>query len=92
MEKFKLFAGTAARDVTRLDMNTAPGAGLHEQPVVDVSPGNDVSTTDACIMMVDDEPINMEVVQAYLEDAGYSNFITTSKSTQAMQIIQAQDA
>ena len=34
---------------------------------------------DACIMMVDDEPINIEVIQEFLTEAGYSNFIDTRR-------------
>ena len=43
---------------------------------------------DAKIMIVDDEPLNIEVVQAFLEDDNYSNFITVEDSTQAMTTIQ----
>ncbi len=39
---------------------------------------------NATIMMVDDEPITMEVVRTFLEDAGYRNFILVDDSTQAM--------
>jgi diguanylate cyclase (GGDEF)-like protein len=38
----------------------------------------------ASIMMVDDEPITMEVVQTFLEDAGYRKFILVEDSTRAM--------
>jgi len=41
----------------------------------------------ATIMMVDDEPIMMDLVQTFLEDAGYSNFVTTDRSTEAMGLI-----
>jgi len=44
--------------------------------------------TDATIMMVDDESINMEVVQAFLEDDGYSKFILVEKSREAMNILE----
>ena len=40
--------------------------------------------TSATIMMVDDEPITMEVVQAFLEDAGYQNFVLLDDSTRAI--------
>jgi diguanylate cyclase (GGDEF)-like protein len=33
------------------------------------------SLAGATVMMVDDEPITLDVVQAYLEDAGYRNFV-----------------
>lgn len=39
---------------------------------------------NAKIMIVDDEPINIEVVQAFLEDEGYSDFVTVEDSTQAI--------
>jgi diguanylate cyclase (GGDEF)-like protein len=43
---------------------------------------------NAKIMIVDDEPINIDVVQAFLEDEKYCNFITVQDSTQAMQVLQ----
>lgn len=42
---------------------------------------------DARVMIVDDEPIMMDVVQAFLEDAGYSNFLTTDDSTTALDMM-----
>ena len=44
--------------------------------------------TSAKIMLVDDEPINTDVLQTYLEGEGYSNFITTSESVQALDIMR----
>ncbi|QDV64088.1 HD domain-containing phosphohydrolase [Crateriforma conspicua] len=35
---------------------------------------------DACVMIVDDEEINVDVVQTYLEDEGFTNFVTTTDS------------
>ena len=42
----------------------------------------------AMIMMVDDEPTTMEVVKAFLEDAGFTNFILIEKSTEAMKALE----
>lgn len=42
---------------------------------------------DARVMIVDDEPIMMDVVQAFLEDAGYSNFLTTDDSDSALEMM-----
>jgi diguanylate cyclase (GGDEF)-like protein len=42
---------------------------------------------EAKIMMVDDEPITMEMVQAFLEEAGYRNFTLIENSSQAMKTI-----
>lgn len=44
--------------------------------------------TSAKIMMVDDEPINMEVVQALLEEAGYHNFVLEEQSARAMETLE----
>jgi len=46
--------------------------------------------TNAKIMLVDDEPINTDVLQTYLEGEGYSNFITTSDSVRAVEIMRAE--
>jgi len=43
---------------------------------------------NAKIMLVDDEPINTDVLQTYLEGEGYSNFITTSESVKAIDIMR----
>ncbi|WP_220485916.1 EAL domain-containing protein [Psychromonas sp. SR45-3] len=40
---------------------------------------------NAVIMMVDDEPILMEILQSFLEDEGYQNFINIEDSTLAME-------
>lgn len=45
------------------------------------------SLLDAKIMLIDDEPTTLDVLQALLEDAGYQYFITTIQSEQALDII-----
>ncbi|MFB3886835.1 MAG: EAL domain-containing protein [Thermodesulfobacteriota bacterium] len=45
---------------------------------------------NATIFMVDDEPITMEVVQGFLEEAGYRNFVLIEKSTEAMASLEKQ--
>ncbi len=44
----------------------------------------------ATVMMVDDEPITLDVVQAYLEDAGYQKFVTVSEPAQAMDLVASE--
>jgi len=44
--------------------------------------------TSAKIMMIDDEPINMEIVQALLEDAGYKNFVLEDQPLRAMDTLE----
>jgi diguanylate cyclase (GGDEF)-like protein len=43
--------------------------------------------TDATVMMVDDEPTTLEVIQTFLEESGYQSFIATSQSTHAVEMI-----
>jgi len=45
---------------------------------------------NATIMMVDDEMITMEVVQTFLEDAGYRKFILIEDSTTALDALRAE--
>ena len=42
----------------------------------------------AKIAMVDDEPINIKVVRKHLQTAGYQNFVTTTDSTTAFDLIR----
>lgn len=54
-------------------------------------PGLSRDTTKcAKIMIVDDEPINIKVVQKYLAGHGYANFCTTTDSTQAVKLLYAE--
>lgn len=43
---------------------------------------------DATIMIVDDEPINIDVVKAFLEEENYHNFVTVEDSTQAIEMVE----
>ena len=43
---------------------------------------------NALIMMVDDEPILMEVLQAFLEEEGYQNFVTVEESSSALDVMR----
>jgi diguanylate cyclase (GGDEF)-like protein len=42
---------------------------------------------DSLIMMVDDEPINIEVLQTFLQDAGYRKFVSTANPLEALDLI-----
>ena len=44
----------------------------------------------ASIVIVDDEPTTMEVVQAFLEEAGYHNFALIENSSEALEILEQQ--
>lgn len=49
-----------------------------------------IQLKNALIMMVDDEPIMMELVQAFLESEGYTRFTTLEDSRKAMESLQDQ--
>ncbi len=55
-----------------------------------VSGPEDQQSANSLIMMVDDEPINLEVLQTFLQDAGYKKFIQCSSPLKAMDIISDQ--
>ena len=42
---------------------------------------------NATVMMVDDDPLMLEVVQTFLEEAGYTSFVTTSRPAEAMTMM-----
>ena len=43
----------------------------------------------AVIMMVDDEPTIIEVLEAFLESEGYENFVTTTDSREALPLLES---
>jgi diguanylate cyclase (GGDEF)-like protein len=45
---------------------------------------------NATILMVDDEPTTMEVVQGFLEEVGYHNFVLVEESSEAMASLEKQ--
>jgi EAL domain-containing protein (putative c-di-GMP-specific phosphodiesterase class I)/PleD family two-component response regulator len=46
---------------------------------------------DAKVMMVDDEPLMTELIQAYLEDGGYDNFVVTNDPGEAMELLRREE-
>jgi diguanylate cyclase (GGDEF)-like protein len=44
--------------------------------------------SDATVMMVDDEPMMTDVIQAYLEEAGYPRFVGTNDPVEALETIR----
>lgn len=45
--------------------------------------------TDATIMMVDDEQLAIDMTEAFLEDAGYRHFVSTSQSEDAVELMRS---
>lgn len=48
----------------------------------------DKSTSDATIMIIDDESYNVLVVRKFLQHAGYENFVTTTESPKAIELLK----
>jgi diguanylate cyclase len=45
----------------------------------------------ATVMMVDDEPTTIDILQAFLENEGYRRFVTTSESSRAMELVASEN-
>ncbi|NQT13249.1 MAG: response regulator [Planctomycetes bacterium] len=68
--------------------STLPSAGTRAAGTVDSLLGSDQTRSSSTIMIVDDEPINVKVVQKYLRCAGYDRFVTTNDSRQALDLMR----
>lgn len=66
-------------------MDATSAQVLHSEDSAESSDGYKISR-DATVMMVDDEPTTIEVIQAFLEVEGYRNFVTTSDPSDALEI------
>jgi putative two-component system response regulator len=64
-----------------------PPALVHPENRTELA-GANLGPLFAKIMIVDDEPVNVKVVRKHLQGAGYLNFVTTTDSTQCMEILQ----
>ena len=51
----------------------------------DLSPAQPAGLNDVTIMMVDDEPMMTDVIQTYLEEAGYRRFVSINDPLLALQ-------
>lgn len=51
---------------------------------------SDDAGLDAKVMIVDDEPVNVKVVQKYLKNAGYRQFVNTYDSREAIELIRSE--
>ncbi len=51
----------------------------------------DKRASSPIIMMVDDEPLTLEMTQNYLKTAGYDQFIMISDPTEAMEVLKETD-
>ncbi len=66
--------------------NPAPVPGREappfESPLVPIA-----DRTTAHIAIIDDEPLNIQVAQKLLQDAGYRRFVTTSNASEALDLL-----
>jgi putative two-component system response regulator len=69
----------------RTPVGAGPDAGGLRPDDAASAPAGQVAS--AKIAIVDDEPINIKVARKYLQGVGYRDFITTTDSTTAMELI-----
>jgi diguanylate cyclase len=71
------FVRWAESNLTPLDVSQSDGGeALTAQPA---------GLHDVTVMMVDDEPLMTDVIQTYLEDAGYRRFVSINDPAQAVE-------
>ncbi len=71
-----------------LDKSNPAGAQSNHGAKASNNHGSKAPVLDATVMMVDDEPMMTDVIQTYLEEAGYPRFICTNDPLQAMEMIR----
>jgi len=70
----------------------APGSGESTRVFPLVGDGQSLITSRATVLMVDDEPMVLEVIRAFLEQAGYRNFAMTSRPAEAVALARSSRA
>ena len=78
---------------SRAASGSAQAARAPSLPTPAVDPVNvehDSQATDAKVMIVDDASLTVRLMQKFLQDSGYTNFVTTSRSTEAMALLLAE--
>ena len=64
-----------------------PAGSPADSPAPRDRSGETKKLLEALVMMVDDEPLNIEVTQIHLEEAGYTRFVSTSNPLEALDLI-----
>ncbi len=71
--------------LTAVKLNSRADSWTSESSMVRSLSERDIK--QSCILIVDDEPLNMEVVRRYLEIGGYRNLISTDHAGQALPLM-----
>jgi diguanylate cyclase (GGDEF)-like protein len=66
-----------------------PGKGGGAAARPQTSPDREALMTDMTVLMIDDEPMLTDVIQAYLQDAGYHQLVAVNDPTQALAVARA---
>ena len=82
-------ARTSAQDSTPIAAKEHSQQGAADGSAGDASKSS-LGSGKSTIMMVDDEPIILETMQMFLEEAGYDNFITTTEPKKALNMLVLQ--
>jgi DNA-binding response OmpR family regulator len=72
----RTYAPTSFRP-SSIDVAGAELDGIHE-------------TIEAKVMIVDDEALTIEVLQTFLEEAGYKHFVSTTEPSEAIALLQVE--
>ena len=71
--------------LTAVKLNSRADSWTSESSMVRSLSERDIK--QSCILIVDDEPLNIEVVRRYLEIGGYRNLISTDHAGQALPLM-----
>jgi diguanylate cyclase (GGDEF)-like protein len=77
--------GKAAPAVAQRAIGAVPAGG---RAALGGPEGTFAALRNSTVMMVDDDPMMLEVVQTFLEEAGYTSFVTTSQPLEALALIE----
>lgn len=82
-------SSAAASQVRRVESReTKRTTGAELQRALGAAAKRQMCTKNSKILIIDDESLNVRIVRKYLAEAGYSDFVTTSDSTEALDLIR----
>jgi putative two-component system response regulator len=70
--------------------NPSSGFLVASSPLIQSPPSSVTkqASRNACVMIIDDERINIEVVKTYLKQEGFENFLSTTHSPSAIEMLR----